>query len=159
MNVCCSLKKVISLIFEKEKTLKVDALAYPEICCYLLNTLNFNIIDLPIPRDLNNDVIFSLQKISSSNHTALDLLDVEMRNKLVLGVIRHPTDNTKFSHIITSNNPTTLVNFICNLHSVQDIKLILPETKRNTLDKYGFRECRSTTNETCKMNLVEIFRH
>ncbi|KAK8895700.1 hypothetical protein M9Y10_013584 [Tritrichomonas musculus] len=153
------IKSVISMIFEKEQTLNVDVLAYPEICCYLLNTLNLNTANFPIPRNANTDVTFSLQTISSINHTALDLLDAEMRNKLVLGIIRHPTDSTKFSHIISSNNPTTLVNFICNFHSVQDIKLTLPEAKRNTLDKFGFREFQSAGNpkKACKMNLVEIF--
>lgn len=62
-NECLSfIKKVISMIFEKEKTLNVDVSTYPEICCYLLNTLNFNVVDLPIPRDANMDITFSLQK-------------------------------------------------------------------------------------------------
>ena len=152
-------KSVISKIFEKEKTLNVDVTSYPEICCYLLNQLNENKIFLPIKRDPNVDVESYMRKCNLFSHTPLNFLDVEMRNKLVLGVIRHPTDTTKFSHIITSNNPTTLVNFICQLHSVQDIKLILPESKRNSIDKFGFREGKSITNqkETCKMNLVEIF--
>lgn len=153
------IKSVISKIFEKEKTLNVDVTAYPEICCYLLNQLNENNNVLPIPRDPNIDIDYYMRKCSQFSHTALNFLDAEMRNKLVLGVIRHPTDNTKFSHIITSNNPTTLVNFICQLHSVQDIKLILPEAKRYSIDKFGFREGKSAANpkENCKMNLVEIF--
>ena len=152
-------KTVISKLFEKAKTLNVDVTAYPEICCYLLNNLNGNEIQLPVPRNPDIDVTFSIQRLCRNTHTVLDLLDDEMRNNLVLGVIRHPTDNTKFSHIITSNNPTTLVNFICCLKSVQDIRLILPESKRNTVDKYGFRDGRTISNpkENVKMNLVEIF--
>ena len=155
------IKSVISKLFEKAKTLNVDVTAYPDICCYLLNTLNLNAIPLPQPRNPDIDVGLSIQRLNDNSHSVLDLLDVEMRNNLVLGVIRHPTDNTKFSHIITSNNPTTLVNFICHLHSVQDIKLVLPEAKRNTVDKFGFREGRSAGNpkEAVKMNLVEIFLH
>ena len=154
-------KTVISKLFDKSKTLNVDVTAYPEICCYLLNTLNGNEIPLPIPRNPDIDTTFSIQRFNMHSHPVLELLEPDMRNNIVLGVIRHPTDTTKFSHIITSNNPTTLVNFICNLRSVQDIKLVLPESKRNTVDKYGFREGRSAGNpkESCKMNLVEIFLH
>ena len=117
-----------------------------------MNTLNNNKISL------NESSYSDLNQVS---HTALEFLDDEMRNNLVLGIIRHPTDNKKFSHIITSHNPTTLVNYICQLRSVQDIKLILPEAKRGTIDKFGFRETKSTLNpkETCTMNLVEIFLH
>lgn len=82
-----------------------------------------------------------------------------MRNKLVLGVIRHPADDSKFSSIITSNNPTYLIKFICYLASVRDIQLVLPDNKREKINKFGFIDCKSCSNpnETFKINIIEVF--
>lgn len=141
------IKTVISKIFAKKSTLNVDVTTYPEICLYLLNSLTKKQVE-------STNVSYLVEKVNESVHTPLDFLDDDMRNKLILGIIRHPVDDTKFTHIITSNNPTTLVKLIYYMKNVEDAKLILPRYKRSTVDKYGFREY-----ENSKMNLVEIFLH
>lgn len=117
---------MISLIFEKEKTLKADALVNSDIYFYLHNTFNFNITYFKIHKNVNNNYNSSLHIILSNNHKKPDLLGVEILNKFVISALGHPTDNTKISHTITSNNTTTFVNFIRNFHSVWDYKLFLP---------------------------------
>ena len=86
------IKSVISKIFDKAPTLNVDVISYPEICCHLLNQLNEKQINLPIQGKSNDYIEYLLSQIRLFSHTNLDVLDVEMRNNLVLGIIRHPTD-------------------------------------------------------------------
>ena len=154
------LESVISKIFEKKGTINVDVTAYPEICLFMLRQLKIDDFELRHP-NRTIDIEQAISDVYKNSHSPLDFINNEMRNKLVIGVIRHPIDETKFSSIITSNNPTKLVSYICDLKSVQDIKLVLPEAKRGTLNKYGFLQGRSAFNEkeACLMNIVEVFLH
>lgn len=160
------IKTVISQIFEKKESLNFDYSIFPEICCFLLNNLNgiecsscrYSCCDVFV-RNQNKLVCCLFNDVNENVHRPLDFLDAEMRNNLVLGVIRHPADRSKFSSIINSNNPTYLVKFICFLASVRDIKLLLPEEKRGNVDQFGFMECKSNSNsnERIKINIVEVF--
>lgn len=161
------INSVISKIFDKKEALNVDFSTFPEICLYFLNTLIYNDCEICClangnsNRKINKAIYCYIDAIDENAHRPINFINSDVRNKIVLGIIRHPVDETKFSSIITSNNPTFLAKYICYLSSVSDIKLALPKSKRDKIDKYGFIECKSEENSNSKepflINIVELF--
>lgn len=132
------INEVAKRIVEKKPTLITDANTYPAICYEILKKLEpqYSFID------------------------TIEYIDDEIRNKIVIGAIRHPTDESKFAQVITNNQIEELVRLLCKVSSVSDICLVLPASKRSTLDKYSFMPGKMPTKPqptTVNMSIIEIY--
>ena len=137
-------KSVITKVFEKKSTLNSDVTAYPQICLNILKLL----LDIRVDSDF----------LEVKYRTPFELLEPNMKNQLIIGAIRHPTDETKFTQFISTHHPTYLVALLSHLQSVSNICLVLPEKKRNTLDKYSFMKGKMPgSKEFTMMSIVEVF--
>lgn len=140
------INEVCKKIIAKKSAVSTNANTYPNICLEIIHNLSLT----------GGDVDAAVN--ASPFRTPIELLERETRNSIVLGAIRHPTEETKFSQYIKSNHNTALVGLICKLATVADIALVLPEKKRASLDKYSFMPGKVPgVDQATRMSIVEVF--
>ncbi|EAX94512.1 hypothetical protein TVAG_219180 [Trichomonas vaginalis G3] len=142
------INEVCKRVIELKESLLTNTNKYPSFCLQIIKVL-LN----PNDRKISNFV-------NSEFKTPFELLDKDIRNSIVVGAIKHPTDDKKFSDFISSHECTYLFGLICKLNSIFDIHLVLSESKKSSIDKYSMMNGKLPVYPNpipCKMSIVEVF--
>ena len=158
------IETVIKELFNsKEKISSTNAKKYSELCVRLILIL--------CEQNSSGSVYDTITELydHTQPNVFYTLIDPETRDKLILESIRHPKQPGKFASWITERPTYVLVRMITMLSSISKVALLLPESRRNTLDKYGFQQSKITiprthsqgrgkpTIETDNISLLEAF--